>query len=73
MQKKKALFPPPLTMATGNLKKTSGMSPIKDNSQIATRNKTFNNFGKKMKKIGIQIFHGRSSFAHFRKSVSNIF
>ena len=50
---KEALFPPPLTMATGNLEKTSEMSPIKGNWQLATQNKTFNNFGKKLKKISI--------------------
>ena len=52
---KVALIPPLLTIPTGNLvnlEKTSEMSPIKDEflASYSKQNKTFNNFGKKLKK-----------------------
>ena len=54
---KEALFPTPLTSATGNLvdlKKISEMSPIKDEF-LLSQNKTFYNFGRKLKKSGFKL------------------
>ena len=73
---KKVLSPPPLTVATGNLinlKSTSEMSPVKDGFLASYSKQTYDNFGRKLKKISIQTLHRRPYFTRFRKFVSNIF